>query len=44
MGEFFSEAAVFVIAGRFANELFTRAGVGVILKVGWRVRAVENAG
>jgi hypothetical protein len=42
-GRVLLEAAVLVIAGRFANELFTRAGVGVILKGGWRDRAVENA-
>src|SRR4029450_11378995 len=43
-GRVLLEAAVLVTAGRFANELFTRAGVGVILKVGWRDRAVVNAG
>ena len=43
-GRVLLEAAVLVIVGRFANELFTRAGVGVVLKVGWRDRAVENAG
>ena len=43
-GRVLLEAAVLVIVGRFANELFTRAGVGVVLKVDWRDRAVENAG
>jgi hypothetical protein len=38
------KAALLVIAGRFANELFIRACVGVVLKVGWRDRAGENAG
>ena len=38
------KAALLVIAGRFANELFIRARVGVVLKVGWRDRAGENAG
>jgi hypothetical protein len=32
------------IAGRFVNELPIRGCVGVVLKVGWRNRAVENAG
>jgi hypothetical protein len=43
-GRVLLEAAVLVIVGRFANELFIRAGVGVVLKAGWRDRAVENAG
>jgi hypothetical protein len=38
------KAALLVIAGRFTNELFIRARVGVVLKVGWRDRAGENAG
>ena len=43
-GRVLLKAAVLVIAGRFANELFIRACGGVVLKVGCRDRAVENAG
>ena len=42
-GRVLLQAAVLVIVGRFANELFIRACVGVVLKVG-RDRAGENAG
>jgi hypothetical protein len=43
-GRVLLKAAVLVIAGRFASELFIRDCVGVVLKVGWRYRAGENAG
>jgi hypothetical protein len=43
-GRVLLQAAVLVIVDRFANELFIRGRVGVVLKVDWRDRAVENAG
>ena len=38
------QAVVFADAGRFMNELFTRGCTCVVPGIGWRNRAVENAG
>jgi len=38
------QAALFVIAGRFTNELFIRGCTRVAPGIGWRNRVFENAG